>query len=293
MKKKKLTPGRRVFLLINGLVCIAAALSCLLPVVHILALSMSGRDAIFAGRVNFWPVDFTAGSYQYVIRDAQFFTSYRFTLLRCLAGWAIGLTLTIMAAYPMSLRETAFPARRLFVGFMMGAMVFSGGMIPIYLVVKGTGILNTLWALVLPCAVSVSNIILMMNFMKALPEALSESAFIDGAGHIRTLISIILPLSTPSLATISLFILLQHWNAWFDGMVYVTRPELKPLQTFLRSMIVDEGMIGSDLDAIMANITRDGSNSAMIFLTMLPVMCVYPFFQKYFAKGIVRGSVKE
>ncbi len=293
MKRKKLSPGRKAFLLINGVVCIAAALSCLLPVVHILALSMSGRDAIFAGRVNFWPVDFTTGSYQYVIRDAQFFTSYRLTLLRCLVGWAVGLSLTIMAAYPMSLREAAFPARKLFVAFLMGAMVFSGGMIPIYLVVKGTGILNTLWALVLPCAVSVGNVILMMNFMKALPEALSESAFIDGAGHVRTLVSIILPLSTPSLATISLFILLQHWNAWFDGMVYVTRPELKPLQTFLRSMIVDEGMIGSDLDAIMANITRDGSNSAMIFLTMLPVMCVYPFFQKYFAKGIVRGSVKE
>ena len=290
---KKSSPARKAFIILNYVFCATAALTCLLPVLHIFALSFSGKDAIYAGRVSLRPVGFTTGSYEYVIRNHQFFVSYGITLLRCAIGLVIGMSATIMAAYPLSLRKRDFPARGFFVVLYMGAMVFHGGMIPLYLVVKDTGILDTIWALVLPCAVSIGNIILMMNFMKNLPEALSESAYIDGAGHIRTLISIILPLSLPSLATISLFILLGHWNAWFDGMVYITSQELKPLQTFLRSILVDETMTIGDIDAILANITNDGTQSAMIFLAMLPILIMYPFFQKYFAKGLVRGSVKE
>lgn len=285
--------SRKVFTVFNYAFCIMIALLCLLPVVHILALSFSGKDAIYAGRVNFLPVDFTTTSYQYVMRNVQFFDSYRLTFVRVILGWAISLALTVTAAYPMAQRKKDFPLRPFFVAYYMGAMVFSGGMIPLYLVVKSLGLVNTIWALLLPCAVSVSNIILMMNFIKGLPDALSESASIDGAGHFRILISIVLPLCLPSLATISLFILLSHWNAWFDGMIYITNPRLKPLQTFLRSIMVDETLIAGDIDAIEANMTKDGVNSAMIFLAMIPVLIVYPFFQKYFAKGIVRGSVKE
>ena len=176
----------------------------------------------------------------------------------------------------------------------MIAMMFSGGMIPTYLVVKGVGLLDTIWVLILPCAVSTYHIILMMNFMKGLPEALSESAFIDGAGHFRTMISILLPLCLPSLATISLFIVLHHWNAWFDGMIYINRMELKPLQTYLRSvLIVDSGVESMSLDDAMQEVTADGANGAKIFSAILPIMCLYPFLQKHFAKGIVRGSVKE
>lgn len=290
---RKQSLPRRVFIVFNYCFCILIAFLCLMPVLHILALSFSGKDAIYAGRVTFLPVDFTPGSYTYVLRNEQFFISYRTTFVRCLLGLAVGMSLTITAAYPMSLKKTAFPARGFFVCFFMGAMVFSGGMIPLYLVVKATHILNTIWSLILPCALSIGNVILMMNFMKSLPEGLSESAFIDGAGHLKTLVFIILPLSLPSLATISLFVIMQHWNAWFDGMVYVTNAQLKPLQTFMRSIIVDEALISSDLEALLVNMTRDGSNSAMIFLALLPIMCIYPFFQKYFAKGIVRGSMKE
>ena len=242
--------SRKVFTVFNYAFCIMIALLCLLPVVHILALSFSGKDAIYAGRVNFLPVDFTKTSYQYVMRNVQFFDSYRLTFVRVILGWAISLALTVTAAYPMAQRKKDFPLRPFFVAYYMGAMVFSGGMIPLYLVVKSLGLVNTIWALLLPCAVSVSNIILMMNFVKGLPDALSESASIDGAGHFRILISIVLPLCLPSLATISLFILLSHWNAWFDGMIYITNPRLKPLQTFLRSIMVDETLIAGDIDAI-------------------------------------------
>lgn len=206
----------------------------------------------------------------------------------------MALLVTTLASYPMSLRQTMFPARPFFVAYFMVTMLFNGGMIPTYLVIKSLGLLDTIWVLVLPCAVSTYNIILMMNFMKTLPEALSESAFIDGAGHFRTMFSIILPLCLPSLATISLFIVLQHWNAWFDGMIYINSMELKPLQTYLRSvLIVDSGVENISLEDAMENVTADGANGAKIFSAILPIMCLYPFLQKHFAKGIVRGSVKE
>ena len=135
-----------------------------------------------------------------------------------------------------------------------------------------------------------------MNFMKGLPEALSESAFIDGAGHFTTLLRIILPLCKPAIATISLFIILQHWNAWFDGMLYIKNQALKPLQTYLRSVVIVDSQVGDSnvyLEDLIANATADGSNGAKIFLALAPIMCVYPFLQKHFAKGLVRGSVKE
>lgn len=178
----------------------------------------------------------------------------------------------------------------------MGTMLFSGGMIPIDLVVKSMGLINSIWSLLLPCAVSTYNIILMMNFMKGLPEALSESAFIDGAGHWVTMTRIILPLCLPSIATISLFIVLHHWNAWFDGMIYIKIPELKPLQTYLRSVIIVDADVSDSatfLEDVVANTSADGANGAKIFLALIPIMCVYPFLQKHFAKGLVRGSVKE
>ncbi len=168
-------------------------------------------------------------------------------------------------------------------------------MIPTYLVVRSVGLLDSIWSLLLPCAVNTYNIILMMNFMKGLPEALSESAFIDGAGHFRTMASIIVPLCLPSVATISLFIVLQHWNAWFDGMIYITDLNLKPLQTYLRSIIIVDSSVEANIsmEDALENVTADGANGAKIFLAMLPIMCIYPFLQKHFAKGIVRGSVKE
>lgn len=179
----------------------------------------------------------------------------------------------------------------------MGAMCFSGGLIPSYLVVKNTGLMDTIWALVLPNALPISNMILLMNFIRALPESLSEAAYIDGAGHVTTLFRIILPLCLPSLATISLFVLLDHWNAWFDGQIYIRNANLKPLQTYLKSIVIDETKLNlsssSMLDDLLEKQTQDGFTTAMIFLAMVPVLCVYPFLQKYFAKGIVRGSVKE
>ncbi|MDD3336471.1 MAG: carbohydrate ABC transporter permease [Eubacteriales bacterium] len=289
-------PARRIFIVCNYFFSSLIGLLCVVPILHVLAISFSSMDAVFSNRVLFWPVDFNLDNYNIVVRDSQFFQSYFVTIIRALLGWAFSLTMTVLAAYPMSLRKTTFPARPFFVAYFMGTMLFNGGMIPTYLVVKGTGLLDTIWALILPCALSTYNVILMMNFMKGLPEALSESAFLDGAGHWTTLWKIILPLCLPSLATISLFIVLAHWNAWFDGMIYIKNMALKPLQTYLRSIVIVDASVGDSamyLEDLIANATADGSNGAKIFLALLPIMCIYPFLQKHFAKGIVRGSVKE
>lgn len=295
-KKIKVSAGRRVFVIFNYIFCFLVGMICLVPVLHILAVSFSGIDAVVSNKVTLWPIDFNLENYEIVVGDAQFFRSYLVTFLRAIVGWAVSMLMTVLASYPMSLRQSAFPKRKYFVWYFMGTMLFNGGMIPTYLVVRYTGLLNTFWAMILPCAVGTYYIILMMNFMKGLPEAISESAFIDGAGHWTTLTRIILPLCKPSIATVSLFIILQHWNAWFDGMLYIKDMSLKPLQTYLRSIVIVDSAVGETgmtLEDAVANATADGANGAKIFLAIFPIMCVYPFLQKYFAKGLVRGSVKE
>jgi len=278
----------------NYVFCIAIGIICLIPVVHILALSFSNKYEVMAGHVTLWPMGFTTENYEIVMRDAQFFRSYGVTILRSIVGWAVSIVLTVLAAYPLAQRQVTFPARRYIVVYFMIAMVFNGGMIPTYIVVSEVGLINSFWALILPCAINTYNIILMMNFIKALPDALQESAFIDGANHFTVLFKIILPLCLPSIATISLFIVMHHWNAWFDGSIYIRQEALKPLQTYLRTIVIVDFAVEIDLlEDAEAMTSADAANGAKIFLTMLPILCVYPFLQKYFAKGIVRGSVKE
>ena len=274
-KKIKVSAGRRVFVIFNYIFCFLVGLLCLVPVVHILAVSFSGIDAVVSNKVMLWPIDFNLENYEIVVGDAQFFRSYLVTFFRAIVGWAVSMLMTVLASYPMSLRQSAFPKRKYFVWYFMGTMLFNGGMIPTYLVVRYTGLLNTFWAMILPCAVGTYYIILMMNFMKGLPEAISESAFIDGAGHWTTLTRIILPLCKPSIATVSLFIILQHWNSWFDGMLYIKDMSLKPLQTYLRSIVIVDSAVGETgmtLEDAVANATADGANGAKIFLAIFPIM---------------------
>ena len=266
---------------------------CLLPVLHVFALSFSSKLEVTSGHVSLIPRAFTTINYRIVMKDAQFFRSYGVTFLRAILGWMISIILIVLSAYPLSQRESIFPARSKLVTYYMIVMIFSGGMIPTYLVVNELGLIDTIWALVLPGAISIYYVVLMMNFMKALPESLQESAFIDGANHFTVLFRIILPLCLPSLATISLFIIMNHWNAWFDGALYIRKSELKPLQTYLRSFIISETLDSAGVEDEEDLISTDAVNGAKIFLAMLPILCVYPFLQKYFAKGLVRGSVKE
>lgn len=290
----KATPARLIFVVFNYFFCIAIGILCLIPVIHMMAVSFSSKVAVTSGHVFLWPVSFTLENYKLLVLDPQFFRSYGVTILRSAVGWLVSLFLTVLSAYPLSQKTVNFPARKYIVWIYMGAMFFGGGMIPTYLVVDAMGLIDNFWALILPCAINTYNIILMTNFIKSLPDSLQESAFIDGANHFTTLFRIVLPLCLPSLATISLFIVMMHWNAWFDGMIYIRSAARKPLQTYLRSFIISNMDVDvSSIDDAERLISADAANGAKIFIAMLPILCVYPFLQKYFVKGVVRGSVKE
>ncbi len=293
-QKRKESLSRRIFVVCNYVLCLMAGLICLLPLLHILAVSLSSKLAVFSGNVVFAPVDFTFDNYRFVMRDSAFFRAYGVTVVRAALGWMTSIVLLVLAAYPLALPQSRFGAKTFFTWYFVVIMLFGGGMIPTYLVVNATGLIDTIWALVIPGSLSVFNLILMKNYFKTLPEALYEASYIDGAGHVTTLIKIILPLSMPALASISLFVIMGHWNAYFDGMIYIRDEHLKPLQTYLRSVIIVEPSPddAASVESLEQNLTPDATNGAKIFLGLLPIMTLYPFFQKHFAKGIVRGSVK-
>ncbi|QTH45355.1 carbohydrate ABC transporter permease [Cohnella sp. LGH] len=274
--------------------CLLAVL-CLLPLVHVLAVSFSANHAASAGIVKLWPVDFTTTSYSYVLGKQEFVRSLLVSVKRVILGTIVNMLMTVLLAYPLSKESATFKSRTVYVWILVITILFSGGLIPYYMVIKSVGLLDSIWALVLPGAVPVFNVILLLNFFRGLPKELEEAAFIDGAGYFRTLAKIILPLSTPSLATILLLTVVTHWNSWFDGLILMNSPEHYPLQSYLQTIIIQKDF--SELTDLNAEALRDISDrtvkAAQIFMGALPILVVYPFLQKYFMKGIVLGSVKE
>jgi len=288
-----MSASRRVFVVFNYIVCAAVGLLCIMPVAHVLSLSLSDKAQIMAGNVGFMPKGFTFDNYRYIVKDAQFYTAFGVSVARTMLALVIVMLLTIMAAYPLSMRRASFPARKLYIWVFIIPMLFSGGLIPTYMMVVNTKLINSIWALILPCSVPIYNVILLQNFMKALPDAISEASYIDGADHITTLTKVILPLCLPSLATLSLFVAVGHWNAWFDGMLYINDNTKFPLQTYLRTVIVAVNIDQiTDVDSLSRLVATVGADSAKVFLALAPMLLVYPFAQKYFIHGIVQGSVK-
>jgi putative aldouronate transport system permease protein len=285
--------GRKFFLILNTTLCVLVALLCLAPLLHILAISFSSRDPIIAGQVGFLPVGFTFDNYVFVAQEKAFYRAFGVSVIRTVLALAVQLSLTILAAYPISMTVRHFHARGFYTWFFLIAVLFNGGLIPTYLVVLDTGLIDSIWSLILPGAVPLFNVILMQNFMKALPDEIRESASIDGAGQWQILLRIILPLCQVSIATISLFIVVGNWNAWYDGMLYINTNSKFPLQTYLRTVVVlpDISQV-SNIMELARQVAAGGADAAKIFLAILPIMLVYPFAQKHFVKGIVLGSVK-
>jgi len=287
-------PSLIVIYIILGL----AALSCLLPVMHILALSFSSKAATLAGRVNLLPVDFSYYSYQVLFASDQFIRSMFISFIRIALGVPINLMLCFLAAYPLSLNNKRFRARTAYVWFFVLTMLFSGGLIPTYLLISELGLIDSIWSLVLPGAVNVFFIILLLNFFRNLPAEMSESAFVDGANHFQVLLRIYLPTSIPSIATILLFSMVGHWNSWFDGIIYMNNPLNYPLQSYLKviitglSQLMNVQVMSLFSIEILDKISNKTITSAQIFVGMVPIIIVYPFLQRYFIKGITIGSVK-
>ena len=275
---KHVSPGRRIFLIVNYTVLILAALCCLLPLVYVLAVSLSSSAAAMANKVTLWPVDFTWKSYQYVIRKPAFYRSFLVAVQRVLLAVPVNMLLTVLVAYPLSKGKSAFRARNIFTWYFVITMLFSGGLIPWFLTIYNTGLIDTIWALVIPGALPVFNMIILMNFFRSLPKELEEAALIDGAGQWTILARIYLPLSTPSLAT----------------LILMNNPDNYPLQSYLQTVVVnrDISMLSIKDAESLSEISDRTVKCAQIFIAMIPILGFYPLLQKYFTTGMVLGGVK-
>lgn len=286
--------SRKVFIVFNYLLLSLTAFICVLPLINILAVSFSSSSAAAAGYVKLWPVNFTMDSYKYAMSKYEFVDSFFVSVKRIAVGYGINMFMAISVAYPLSKEKENFRARNIYAWFFIVTMLFSGGLIPSYMTIKSLGLLDSIWALVLPGAVPVFNVILLMNFFRDLPREIEEAAHIDGAGYLTTLLKIYLPLSKPALATITLFMLVHHWNSWFDGLIYMNSPKNYPLQSYLRTIVItlDTSTMSSSEQLHLTDISDRTFKAAQVFLAAVPVLMIYPFLQKYFMKGLVMGSVK-
>lgn len=294
MKMKK-SKSRIVFEICNFIIISFLTLSCIIPIINIFAYSFSSSQAIIENRVSLWPVEFTLKAYDYVLSNMKFWTSMWVTLKRVLLGVIINVVMDILVAYPLSKSELKFPARKYYVAFMLCVMLFSGGMMPTYFIVAKTGLIDTIWSLILPGAVPIFNCIVLMNFFRGIPDELEESAVLDGANPLQVLINIYLPISKPSIATVTLFSLISHWNSWFDGLIYSNHTENYPMQSYLQTIVVSTtNQVEMDVDKMLdlIGVNEVNMQSAQIFISIIPLMIVYPFLQRYFTKGLTLGSVK-
>jgi putative aldouronate transport system permease protein len=284
----------RIFNAFNMALLLLLSLLCIVPLLHVLAVSFSAKSAADANLVGLWPIDFSTEAYKKTIDNPIFLHSIWVSVKRTVLGTALTLLLSFLAAYPLSKESTVFKGRTVYAWIFIFAMVFNGGLVPFYIVIQKLHLINNFWVLVLPGAVNIFLTILMMNFFRGVPRELEEAALIDGAGHFRTLFSIYLPVSLPAIATIALFSVVSHWNSWFDGLLYINNKADFPLASFLQTVIIQQ-----DLSTMSINpkeqelLSQKTVSAAQIFIGALPVLIMYPFLQKYFVKGLVVGSVKE
>lgn len=288
------TRGYRIFNIFNTCFLIILALMCIIPLIHVLAVSFSAKSAADANLVGLWPKQFSLEAYKKTMNNPIFLHSIWVSVQRTVLGTGLTLLITFLAAYPLSKENSAFKGRNVYSWLFVFSMVFNGGLIPFYIVIQKIGLMDSFWVLVLPGAVNTFLVILMLNFFRGIPKDLEEASLIDGAGHFRTLFSIYLPISLPSIATIALFSMVFHWNSWFDGLLYLNNSKQFPLATFLQTVIIQRDMSSMSINPKeMELISQTTVRAAQIFIGAAPILIVYPFLQKYFVKGMTLGSVKE
>ncbi|MFD0670945.1 carbohydrate ABC transporter permease [Cohnella sp. GCM10027633] len=284
--------GTRTFAIFNYIILAGAAFLCILPLINVLAVSLSSSHAANANLVGLWPVDFTVQSYKVIMTRPEVLKAFWISTERTLLGVLINNLLTVLMAYPLAKSTKQFKGRHIYMWGMIFVMLFNGGLVPTYIIVHDLGLMNSVWALVLPGGVPIFSVILMMNFLKQLPSEIEEAAFIDGASYFTSLTRIILPLSMPVIATVTLFHFVGHWNDWFAGLLYMTDMADYPLQTMLQAVVKGNDIMTLDDAKMFANVSDRTLKGAQVFVTALPILILYPFLQKYFTKGIVLGSVK-
>ena len=285
--------GSKLFDILNIAFLVLFAFLCMLPLIHVFAVSLSSRAASSGEFVTLWPIGFNVRNYVEVLQSPQFFTVLWVSVRRTVIGTALNMALVVLTAYPLSRTAYEFRGRNIFMWIVLFAMLFSGGLIPWFLVIRNLGLINKLWALILPGALPIWSTIMMMNFFRDIPKEIEEAAIIDGASHWRILWNVYLPLSLPALATLTLFAAVGHWNSWFDGMILMTQPEGRPLQTILRNIVVELDVSDLALNwQELSKISDRSARAATIFVSTVPILIVYPFLQRYFISGIRLGAVK-
>ncbi|TDL49162.1 carbohydrate ABC transporter permease [Paenibacillus dendritiformis] len=288
------TMKSRVADVIIWILLLALTLSCLFPLLNMVAISLSDNAAASANLVGLFPVNFTWSSYEKLLSDSQFWRSFMISVERVVLGLGVNMALMILMAYPLSKSSKQFRGQKVYMNIVIFAMLFSGGLIPTFMVVKQLGLLDSIWALILPGAVPIGNVILLMNAFRAVPKSLEEAAKIDGASQWRILFLVYLPVVLPTLATVMLFTIVGHWNDYFSALVYINKTSNYPLQTYIQQLSVEVQNITDPAKlAEYAKISDRTLNSAKIVVSTLPLLLIYPFLQKYFVSGIVVGSVKE
>lgn len=279
-----------IFAFFNTLLLLFIGIVIMYPIIYIIAISFSDTSYIVQGKVFLWPKGFNIDAYKEILTQSRIPKAYLNTIIYTSLGTFINLVMTAIAAYPLS--RTQFFGRKFFMLAIVLTMFFNGGMIPTYVIVQGFGMIDTLWAIVIPNAIWTIELLILKSFYENMPDSLRESAIIDGASEFRVLFSIIIPLSMPALASIGLFYFMGHWNSYFIPMIYLNDATKYPLQVVLRDMLIfatDESGGGIVDKAALA---PEALKNATIFISMIPVLIIYPFAQKFFAKGVMLGSDK-
>ena len=291
----KLSASDRLYYAITYTIMIVLICITVYPLLYILACSFSGRSAILAGRVYIFPVDFSVEGYKTVLENPDVFSGYYNTIVNTVVGTALNVAVTMLCAYPMA--RANWPMKKGFTFLFMFTMFFSGGMIPSYILVSKLGLINSRWALILPGAMSVYNMIIARTFIQnSIPNDLLEASQIDGCSDARYFFQIVLPLSKAIMAVLTLYYAVGHWNSYFNAFIYLSKRELYPLQIILREILIEnsidaEALMDEQMAAQKAGLA-DLLQYSLIVVSTAPILCIYPFVQKYFIKGVMIGSVK-
>lgn len=278
------------FDVINKLILLFIALICIIPFYYVIVVSFSNPQLVREGQVLLAPRGFSLKAYEMVLRQNIFFNAFKVTTIRTILGTFLNLFLQCTMAYALSKKRLR--GRNIYIFMVLFTMIFNGGMIPTYLVVRYTGLIDTLWSLIIPNMINAWNVIILVNFFSSIPDSIEESASIDGANDIIIFFKLIIPLSIPGIATIALFIAVYHWNNLMDGVLYINTSNLKPLQVYLRDLVMRSQMQDMYQDTGEQDIPSLTIQTAAIFASTFPILVVYPFIQKYFVKGIMVGAIK-
>jgi putative aldouronate transport system permease protein len=282
--------GDKIFSIVNGFILVVIGLICIFPFFNVIATSFSSGDAITSGKVGLFPVGTNLEFYKKILADPSIFISFKFSVIMTAIFVVVALFMTTMVAYALSRKKLR--GRKFFTVMIVVTMYFTGGIIPSYLVVQKLNLLNNMWGLILPLMINTYFMIIMKSFFSSIPESLLEAATIDGCNDIGILFRIVLPLSLPVLATMTLFYAVQRWNGFQDAVFYITDPDKYPLQMKLRALIQNQVNANVDVGSLVT-VNPEGLKSACLILATLPILIVYPWLQKYFVKGMTLGGVKE